>query len=129
VLRIEDSRINRQSGYISLAGEFDLRKIGKSNALCDIKLVTDDNAITWDKYEASTSQGVTKTEMKKRIFNDLNLGYKKFAPGNQIDESIRDKDEVALEYKLQTSDGSDNSIKMSVKEDSNFFGLEHKDKF
>lgn len=129
LLRIEDSRLSRESGYISVTGDIDLRKIGKSNPFSDIRLVTDDNAINWDKYEASSSLGVTKTEMKKKLFDDFNVGFKKFTPGKQIDESVRDKDEVALEYKLQSSEGSDNSLKVSVKEDGNFFGLEHKDKF
>jgi hypothetical protein len=125
IIRIEESRLSRKSGYISLEGEMDLRKIGKAAIFQQLKLVTDDNAIAWDDWQASTSQGVQKIEMKKKISEDINVGFKKFVPDGQVDESMRQKDQVEVEYKLQGAD----SIKLSVGEDKNFFGLQHKDKF
>jgi hypothetical protein len=125
MMTIEESRFSRKSGFVSLAGEIDIRKIGKASIFQQIKLVTDDNAITWDKWEESNVKGVQKTEMKKKITDDINVGFKKFTPGQQVDESMRDKDEVELEYRLQPNE----SLKLMVGEDKNFFGWEHKDKF
>ena len=42
-----------------------------------------------------------------------------------VDESLRDRDEYELSYNLHPND----SIKMKFSDKSNFFGLEHKDKF
>lgn len=125
IVNIEESRLSRASGYISLAGEIDLRRIGKASIFQDLKLVTDDNAITWDDYQASTVQGVQKIEMTKKVSEDLTVGFKKFVPDGQVDESLRDKDQVEVEYKIQGND----SFKVMVGEDKNFVGMQHKDKF
>lgn len=125
IIRIDDSRITRKSGYFSLAGEMDLRKIGKAAIFQQIQLVTDDSAINWDGLSSSSFQGVQQLEMKKKVNDDINVNFRKFVSDKKIDESIRDNDEVELEYKLQGND----SLKVTVGDDKNFFGLQHKDKF
>ena len=124
-LRIEDSRITRDSGYFALAGELDLRKIGKGNLFDDIKLVTDDMAITWDEWNATKLQYDEAVTMTKKLNEDFSIDFKKIVQDGKIDESSRDSDNVQLEYKLHPND----SLKMVVGQDSNFLGLEHKDKF
>lgn len=125
-VRIEDSRVTRESGYFSIAGEMDLSKIGKSAIFDNLKLASDDKAITWDEWRSAGTQGsVQEVSMKKRISGDLSVDFKKFVAESKIDESMKDKDEVGLEYKLQPND----SLKMMVGQDSKFLGLEHKDKF
>ena len=125
ILRIEDSRINRESGYFSLAGEMDLRKIGKNSLFEDIKVTTDDKAITWDGWDSKGLGGVQEVRMKKKITDDFDIDFKKFVTEKKIDESMRDTDEVYLEYKLHPNE----SLKMMMGQDKNFLGLEHKDKF
>lgn len=125
VIRIEDSRITRESGYFVLAGEMDLAKLGKESLFDDIKLVSDDKAITWDGWGATKAQGVQKITMTKKLSDDINIDFKKFMAEEKIDESIRDNDEVQLEYKLHPHE----SLKLMVGQDKDFLGFEHKDKF
>lgn len=125
VIRIEDSRITRESGYFILAGEIDLRKLGKGNLFDDIKLKSDERAIVWDGWGTTKLKDVEEVRMEKKINDDINLDFKKFITDQKVDESIRDNDEVQLEYKLHPHD----SLKMMVGQDKDFFGLEHKDKF
>lgn len=124
-IRIEDSRITRESGYFVLAGEMDLRKFGKAGLFSNIKIASDDKAITWDNWNTSRAQNVQEVKMTKKLNEDVNLDFKKYIAEEKIDESIRDKDEVGFEYKLHPND----SLKMSVGQDKEFFGFEHKDKF
>ncbi len=124
-LKIEDSRITRNSGYLSVTGELDLRHAGKSNMFDRLKLVTDDTAITWDEWNSRQGKDVTELSMKKNIVGQFGFGYKKFVKEDRIDESLRDSDEVHFDYNLQAND----SLKVKVAQDNDFFGFEHKDKF
>lgn len=125
IIRIEESRITRESGYFALAGEMDLRNMGKNNLFDYIKIASDERAITWDGLDVTKSQGVQEVRMEKKISEDLNIDFKKFVTDNRVDESIRDSDEVQLEYKLHPND----SLKLMVGQEKDFLGIEHKDKF
>lgn len=124
-VKIEDSRISRESGYFVLAGEINLARLGKGNMFDDIKIASDDRAVMWDGWNTSKTQDSESINMKKRLNDNINLDFKKFVADQTVDESIRDKDEVQLEYKLNGKD----SLKMMMGQDKDFFGLEHKDKF
>ena len=125
VIRIDDSRITRESGYFVLAGDMDLRKMGKTSMFANLRLVGDDKAITWDGWDTSKVQNVREVTMKKKITDDIGLDFKKFTSENVIDESLKYTDEVQLEYKLHPND----SLKIMVGQDKDFLGIEHKDKF
>ena len=124
-VRIEDSRITRPSGYFVLAGEMDLRRLGKNNLFDDIRIVTDDNAITWDSLDATNVQYVHEVRMSKKIGEDISLDFKRRVDEGRVDEDTRFRDEVQLEYKLHPND----SLKMMVRQGEEFLGVEHKDKF
>lgn len=125
VIRIEDSKITRSSGYFTIIGEMDLRKIGKSSLFENIKLSSDDRAITWDGWNATQVQDVQEVSMKKKINDDIDLNFKKFIAEEKVDESVRSRDEVQFEYKLHPN----NSLTVAIGKDQDFFGFEHKDKF
>ena len=125
LIRIEDSRITRESGCFVLAGDIDLRKIGKGSLFGNIRLVGDDKAINWDGWDTSKLNNIREVRMKKRINDDIDINFKKFTSEDTIDESLKSKDEVQLEYKLHPND----SLKVMVGQDEEFLGIEHKDKF
>ena len=125
LIRIDDSRVTRESGYFVLAGEMDLRKIGRNSMFEKLRLVGDDKAINWDGWDTSKVQNIREIRMKKRINDDIDLNFKKFTSEDTIDESLKYGDEVQLEYKLHPND----SLKVMVGQDKEFLGLEHKDKF
>ncbi len=125
ILRIEDSRVTRESGYFALAGEMDLRRMGRAILFDSIRLSSDDRAITWDGWNTKRVQDVEELSMKKKINDDIDLNFKKFITDEKVDESLKDTDEVQFEYKLHPN----NSLTMMVGHHEDFFGFEHKDKF
>lgn len=125
IIHIEESRITRPSGYFSIGGEIDLRKIGKPSIFENIKITTSESAILWDDLDTKTWQSTREISLTKHMSEQFSFGFKTFIQDNIIDESSRDTDEMAIEYKLHPND----SLKVMVGQDKNFFGLEHKDKF
>ena len=125
VLRIEDSRISRESGYFALGGEVDLRKLGKNAFFDGIEMASDDRAINWDSLDTRSVPGAKEVRMNKKIYEGINIDFKQFLRDERIDEGSRYKDEVRLEYELSSSD----SLKMMVGSNNDFFGVEHKDRF
>ena len=125
MIRIEDSRITRESGSFVLAGEMDLRKMGKGTMFGNIRLVGDDKAINWDGWDTSKVQDIREVTMKKRITDDIDLDFKKFTSEGAVDERLKYGDEIQLEYKLHPND----SLKVMVGQDKEFLGIEHKNKF
>lgn len=126
LLRIDDSRIVRESGSLVLGGEIDVTKLGKGDAFDRIKLISDDQAINWDALETAKCQGTEEIRMRKKLYDGLNFGFKKYVNSDKIDESSRDKDALRLEYKM----GDTDAIAMSFQDGgTSFLGLEHKDKF
>ncbi|MCM8760702.1 MAG: hypothetical protein NC938_04720 [Candidatus Omnitrophica bacterium] len=124
-LKIEDSHVMRKSGYFALAGEIDMRRAGKASLFDNIKLVTDDGAISWDDWSSMRVHDGRKVSMKKNVYGNIDIEYKRIFDDSKIDESLRDSDEVRLEYKLQPTD----SLKLRIGQDDGFFGFEHKDRF
>ncbi|MDD5428501.1 MAG: hypothetical protein PHI58_04615 [Candidatus Omnitrophica bacterium] len=125
LIRIEDSRITRESGYFVLAGDMDLKKIGKLSLFENIRIEGDDKAVNWDGWHTSKTQNINETTMKKRINDEINLNFKKFTDEDNIDETLKYGDEVQLEYKLHPND----SLTVHVGQDKDFMGIEHKNKF
>lgn len=125
IMRIEDSRIIRESGPVVLGGEIDLRRIGKDSIFKNIKVLNGENTIVWDGWETSRWQDVREFRMTKNVAGGFNVGFKKYVNGDSVDESLRERDQFELGYNLHPND----SIKVKFGDNSNFFGLEHKDKF
>jgi hypothetical protein len=125
VITIEDSRITRESGSFALAGYMDLTRIGKDSLFENLRISSGESAVLWDGYETAKWQDVREFRMKKKVVEGIDVGFKKFVTDEKVDESVRDRDEYELSYKLHPND----SFKVKYSDGSNFFGLEHKDKF
>jgi hypothetical protein len=125
IMRIEDSRMIRESGPVVLGGEIDLRRIGKESIFENIKVLNGENTMAWDGWETAKWQDVREFKMTKNVAGGFNIGFKKYVNDDRVDESLRERDQFELGYNLHPND----SIKVKFADDSNFFGLEHKDKF
>jgi hypothetical protein len=125
MMRIEDSRIIRESGPVVLGGEMDLRRIGKDSIFENIKVLNGENTMAWDGWETAKWQDVREFRMTKNVAGGFNVGFKKYVNDDKVDESLRERDQFELGYNLHPND----SIKVKFADNSNFFGLEHKDKF
>ena len=125
IIRIEDSRLIRESGPVVLGGEMDMRRMGKDSIFENIKVLNGENTMAWDGWETAKWQDVREFRMTKNVAGGFNVGFKKYVNDDRVDESIRERDQFELGYNLHPND----SIKVKFAPDSNFFGLEHKDKF
>ena len=125
IMRIEDSRIIRESGPVVLGGEMDLRRMGKESIFENIKVLNGENTMAWDGWETAKWQDVREFRMTKNVAGGFNVGFKKYVNDDRVDESLRERDQFELGYNLHPND----SIKVKFAPNSNFFGLEHKDKF
>ena len=125
VVTIEDSRVTRESGSFVIAGYMDMTRIGKDSLFENLKITKGENAIIWDGYDTAKWQDVREFRMEKKVAEGFDVGFKTFVNDEIVDESLRDRDEYELSYNLHPND----SIKMKFSDKSNFFGLEHKDKF
>ncbi len=125
IITIDDSRITRESGSFVLAGYMDLARIGKDSLFENLKITDGENTILWDGYDTAKWQDVREFRMKKKIADDINIGFKKFVNDEKVDESLWDRDEYEFSYNLHPND----SIKLKFSDNKNFFGLEHKDRF
>jgi hypothetical protein len=125
MIRIEDSRITRESGPLVLGGEMDLRRIGKDSIFENIKILGGENTIAWDRWDTAKWQDVREFKMTKNVVGGFDVGFKKFVNDDKVGESLRERDQFELGYRLHPND----SIKLKFGDNSNFFGLEHKDKF
>jgi len=125
IMRIEDSRIIRESGPIVLGGEMDMRRIGKDSIFEKIKVLNGENTMAWDGWDTAKWQDAREFSMTKNVAGGFNVGFKKYVNDDRVDESLRERDQFELGYNLHPND----SIKVKFTDDSNFFGLEHKDKF
>jgi len=125
IMKIEDSRVIRESGPVILGGEIDLRRIGKESIFENLKVLNGENTMAWDGWETAKWQDVREFRMTKNIAGGFNVGFKKYVNDDSVDESLRERDQFEVGYNLHPND----SIKMKFTPNSNFFGLEHKDKF
>ncbi|MBI5144322.1 MAG: hypothetical protein HZA30_04570 [Candidatus Omnitrophica bacterium] len=125
IIRIEDSRITRESGYFVLGGEIDLSKAGSGSMFERVKIASSDAAIIWDGWDTMKMRDIQELRMKKRMSEEVDLSFKKYIADARIDESVRDTDQYELEYNLNPNE----NLKFRLGQDRDFFGLEHKDRF
>lgn len=125
IITIDDSRITRESGSFVIAGYMDLARIGKDSLFENFKITDGENTILWDGYDTAKWQDVREFRMKKKIADDIDIGFKKFVNDEKVDESLWNRDEYEFSYNLHPND----SIKLKFSDNKNFFGFEHKDRF
>ena len=125
MVMVGDSRIYRETGYLLLDGELDFSQLGKRNIFEDIIIKTDDQSIVWEGWDISKETVTDTVNLKKRIGEELEIGF--VAPVEPADELKEEEPEGAFEmrYKLKESD----SLKIQIREEEEFLGVEHKIKF
>jgi len=126
LVTIGDSRIYRETGYLLLNGEIDLRNMGKRNMFENVVVKTDDQSIVWDGWDISKQPADETVSLKKRITEELEIGFTTpIESENILEEDAEKESELELKYRLK---GNDN-LKMELKDKEGFVGVEHKIKF
>ena len=123
IINIVDSSIG--NGALTMEGYIDLRDISEGDLFDGLKIKSDVKTIVWDDWDI-TKKGTDKLSMTKDISDNMRVGFKTMArePFTTYYDTER-PEEMSLEYKI----GSEENIKMRLRENDNFFGVEHSVKF
>lgn len=117
ILRIVDSRVRQGQGSMALEGLIDLRNIGKENLYNSIRVSADESAYSWNGW-GITKNGSSELGLERDVSEEFKVSFKTSVQEEPLPD-YGTKDEVRLEYKM-----GNESIKMKLKEDEEFFGVE-----
>lgn len=125
IISIVDSNIKQAQATFTMEGYIDLRNIAGSDLLSYMKLKSDMKTIVWDGWDIS-KDGSDSIKMIKDIGDNVSVGFRTFAREELLPYQKRENmDEMSLEYKLDNGQ----IFQMKLKENEEFFGVEHKKKF
>ena len=125
IINIVDSRIRQAKATFTMEGYIDLRSAADSNLLDYLNLKSDMKTIVWDGWDIS-KEGSDSIKMVKEIGENVSVGFRTFAREELPPYQKRDNtDEMSLEYKLDNGQ----LFQMKLKENEEFFGVEHKKRF
>lgn len=124
IINIVDSNVSHDSGRLRMDGYMDLRNIAKGNLFEGVRIRSDMKTIMWDGWDI-TKDGIDRLSMKKDINEKIRIGFKTMAREPVITYYERENpEEMSLEYSI----GMEN-LKMRLKDNEEFFGIEHRVKF
>jgi len=124
IINIVDSNMRHGNSNVTVSGYVDLRDIAEGSAFDGIIVRSDMKRIVWDDWDI-TKKGKDQLSMEKDISDNVRIGFKTMARDPITSYYDRDNpEEMSLKYKI----GLEN-IKMRLKEDEEFFGIEHRIKF
>lgn len=123
LVQIVDSWIRKGKSYTTLEGELDLAKIGSTELFEDLEIIFDEKAMVWRGWDITRDAG-PKLELGKDIGDDFRVRFKTFMNDELLNEYVKG-DELGLDYKIS----EDETLKMRLKENEEFLGIEHKLKF
>ncbi|MBU1128418.1 MAG: AsmA-like C-terminal region-containing protein [Candidatus Omnitrophica bacterium] len=124
VIKVSDARVVKDGGHITVSGEVDLSKMREDTAMENLIFETDNKVAVWEKWQITKDEGPNKVEARKD-----RLVFCTSFEGDQP-QLVRKGEEhqqqdMWFKYKLDEY----NSLKMEVKEDGDFLGVEHKVQF
>ncbi len=121
VIAVKDSRIHQEEGSLALEGTINL---AKANVCEDVVVKSDQGRIVWQGWDITKPRDATELRMGKAVGEDFRIDFKT-SLNDELTFANQKGEELGLEYELTIGD----SIKMYLKEDEEFLGLEHRLKF
>ncbi|MFH1782785.1 MAG: hypothetical protein ABH848_04140 [Candidatus Omnitrophota bacterium] len=125
IISIADSSLRQKGkGLLTMEGYMDLRNIKKGNLFDGITVRSDMMTIVWDGWDIS-KENSSHLSMTKEINDNMIVGFKTIASEPLTTYYDRERpEEMSIEYKV----GKEN-LKMKLKEDEEYFVVEHNIKF
>ncbi|NQT74975.1 MAG: hypothetical protein HQ566_00470 [Candidatus Omnitrophica bacterium] len=124
IINIVDSNIRYGNSNLTVDGYVDLRNLAKGELFSGLRVKSDMKRIVWDGWDI-TKKGKDELSMEKAISDKVRVGFKTMSRDPITRYYHRDNpEELSLEYKM----GMEN-LKMKLKEDEEFFGIEHNIEF
>jgi hypothetical protein len=127
MVTVGDSRIYKEIGYLIVSGEIDFRKLGKRNVFEDIVVKSDDQTIVWEGWDITKGATDDELTLNKRINEELEVGIKASldAKDKLSGDQASNTGEVEFKYRIRDNE----SLKLQLKDEEEFFGIEHKVRF
>lgn len=124
IMNIVDSSVMQDKGSLVLEGYIDLRNIEKGDLFDGLRVKSDLKTIAWYDWDI-TKKGLDELSMTKDISDDMRIGFRTMARDPSTTYYDRENpEEMSLEYRV----GMEN-LKMKLRENEEFFGIEHKIEF
>lgn len=123
ILYVSKSRVEREEGDLFLEGSADLRAFGRNIFLKDLKMCADGRTMIWDGWDISKADDAPQLKLEKSVDENLKVKFRTFMNDENLIDQPK-KDEWELQYKMGKK-----KIKMRLKDQEDFVGLEHKNEF
>lgn len=123
-LEFFDSKVYTDDGVLTLEGKMDMKDVGTSKAFRNIVIKSDPNTVVWAGTSVTRVPGGEEYVSGRDISEQFRVNFKTYS-AQQIERGRPKQDEVELEYKL----GKPGNIKLKMKENDDFFGVERKVRF
>ena len=127
IFMIEDGRINKGDGNLIMSGEIDFSRLGEGKAFDNMLIETDQKVAVWEGWQISKWVDTSRIMAAKKLGkDDVTLTFETYANedlfrGNQYERDNK----IGVEYNLSQNE----NIRMELKDEENFLGLEHKVEF
>jgi hypothetical protein len=121
-LAISNSRIYKKEGSFIVDGKINFEK---KNIFEDLEVKVENGALVWGGWEINREKGSDELQLGKDIGEDFRINFKTYINEETAGPHRLGDSQLELEYILSDK----KSIKMQMKEDESFLGLEHKFKF
>lgn len=126
MVSVEDGWITKEEGNLIMSGEIDFALFPSSGAFEKLKIETDRNVVIWSGWEVSKRFETSKIKAQKKLAKDITFSFETHTDENLFNTKESDnKSEIGVEYKIDKNE----SLRMKLKDDESFIGLEHKIKF
>lgn len=124
IINIVDSKLKWGKSLLTVDGYIDLRNMEKGNMFEGLNVKSDMKTIAWDGWDID-QKGKDALSMTKDISDNMRVGFKAFAREPLTPyRDTQNPEEMSLEYRIGVE-----RLKMKLKENEEFFGIEHSVKF
>lgn len=123
-LEFFNSKVYTDDEVLTMEGKMDLKDIGTSRAFRNIVIKSDPDTVVWAGTSVIRTSGGEEFVSGRDINEQFRVNFKTYS-SQQSQEARPKQDEVELEYRL----GKPGNIKLRMKENDDFFGVERKVKF
>lgn len=123
-LEFFDSKVYTEDDVLTLEGKIELKDVGTSRVFRSIVIKSDPNTVVWAGTSVTRVPGGEEFVTGRNVNEQFRVNFRTYS-AQQIERGRPKQDEMELEYKL----GKPGSLKLKMKENDDFYGVEQKVRF
>lgn len=123
-LEFFNSKVYTEDEVLTLEGRMDMKDIGTFKVFRNVVISSDPKRIVWAGASVMRIPGGEEIVSGRDINEQFRVNFKTYS-SQQSEDAISRQDEMELEYRL----GKPGNLKLRMKENDDFFGVEQKVKF